>query len=113
MLKSSTITEGASLLRGMRPVHPGEVLRCEYLEPLALSASALARALGVPTNRVTALIHETRGMTAETALLLSKYFRTSAEFWLNMQRSFDLRTAEQNKQLTRKLAKVKPHKSAA
>ena len=114
MLKSSTTTDRVeSLLRGMRPVHPGEILRFEYLEPLSISASALARALGVPPNRITSLVNETRAVTAETALLLAKYFRTSAELWLNLQRAYDLRTAQRDKGLAQKLAKVKPHSRAA
>jgi antitoxin HigA-1 len=97
----------------MRPIHPGEILRHEYLQPLELSASELAQALGIPTNRITAVLNETRAVTAATALLLSRYFRTSAEFWLNLQRSYDLRTAERDRTLARRLAKVKPRKLAA
>lgn len=78
----------------MRPVHPGEVLREEYLQPLAMSSSALAAKLHVPTNRITSIVNETRSVTADTALRLARYFRTSPEFWLNLQGIFDLRSAE-------------------
>ena len=78
---------------GMRPVHPGEIL-AEELEELGLSANALANALAVPTNRITAILKSQRGVTADTALRLSRYFGTSPQLWLNLQKTFELRTAE-------------------
>ena len=78
---------------GMGPVHPGEILRDE-LEELGLSASALASELAVPTNRVTAILNGQRGITADTALRLSRYFGTSPQLWLNLQKTFELRLAE-------------------
>lgn len=78
----------------MRPVHPGEVLREEYLDPLGMSSRSLAAALGVPANRVTSIVNESRSVSADTALRLARYFGTSAEFWLNLQMMFDLRSAE-------------------
>ena len=78
---------------GMRPVHPGEILRDE-LDELGMSASALASELAVPTNRVTAILNGQRGITADTALRLSRYFGTSAQLWLNLQKTFELRQAE-------------------
>jgi addiction module HigA family antidote len=78
----------------MRPIHPGEVLKGE-MEELGLSARQLALALHVPTNRVTALLNETRALTADTALRLARYFGTSPEFWLNLQTAYDLRRAQQ------------------
>jgi addiction module HigA family antidote len=80
----------------MRPVHPGEVLREEYLGPLAMSANALALALGVPTNRITLLLREARAVTADTALRLGRYFGTTPEFWLTLQSNYDLRVAERD-----------------
>jgi antitoxin HigA-1 len=74
------------------PVSPGEVLRAEFLEPLGLSAGALARAIGVPRNRLTG-INGKRRVTADTALRLGIYFGTSAEFWLSLQASHDLKRA--------------------
>jgi addiction module HigA family antidote len=78
----------------MRPIHPGEVLKGE-METLGLSARQLAMALGVPTNRVTAIVHETRALTADTALRLARYFGTSPEFWLNLQSAYELCRAQQ------------------
>ena len=75
------------------PVTPGEVLCLEFMEPAGLSARALAKAICVPANRITAILHGTRGITADTALLLGKYFRTSAEFWMHLQTAHDLETA--------------------
>ena len=82
-----------SVNNGMRPVHPGEILG-EELEELGMSASALAAALGVPTNRITAILKGQRGITADTALRLSRYLGASAQLWLNLQKSFELRVAE-------------------
>ena len=78
---------------GMRPVHPGEIL-AEELHELGMSANALAKALGVPANRITAILNGQRGITADTALRLSRYFGTTPQFWLNLQQGFELRTAE-------------------
>ena len=78
---------------GMRPVHPGEILSGE-LDELGLSANALAKSLGVPTNRITAILNGQRGVTADTALRLSRYFGTTPQFWLNLQQTFELRVAE-------------------
>jgi addiction module HigA family antidote len=78
----------------MRPIHPGEILREEYLVPLGLSANALAHTLGVPTNRISAIVAGKRSVTADTALRLARALKTSPELWLNLQQAFDLRTAE-------------------
>ena len=78
----------------MRPIHPGEILREEYLVPLGLTANALAGALGVPANRITMLVREARSITADTALRLARYFRTTPELWLTLQAQYDLRVAE-------------------
>ena len=82
-----------SATNGMRPVHPGEILG-EELEELGLSANALAKALDVPTNRVTAILKGQRGITADTALRLSRYFGATPQLWLNLQKAFELRVAE-------------------
>ena len=76
-----------STSNGMRPVHPGEILG-EELEKLGLSANALAKALDVPTNRVTAILKGQRGITADTALRLSRYFGTTPQLWQNLQKAF-------------------------
>lgn len=79
---------------GMRPVHPGEILREEFMEPLDLSANALAKALHVTPARINDIARERRGITADTALRLARYFGGDAQSWLNLQTAFDLRTAE-------------------
>jgi len=79
----------------MRPIHPGEVLREEYLIPLDMSAHALAMALHVPAPRINEIVRETRAVTPDTALRLARFFNTTAEFWMNLQSAYDLRKAEQ------------------
>ena len=77
----------------MRPVHPGEILR-EEIETLGLSANALSKALGVPVNRVTTILNGQRGVSADTALRLARYFGTTPQLWLNLQQTWELRRAE-------------------
>ena len=77
----------------MRPVRPGEILR-EELRALDLSANALSKALDVPVNRITAILNGQRGVTADTALRLARYFGTTPSVWLNLQQTYDLRRAE-------------------
>lgn len=74
--------------------HPGEVLREEFMRPLGLSASALALALRAPANRINDIARERRGVTADTALRLSRYFGTTPEFWLNLQTAYELSLAQ-------------------
>jgi addiction module HigA family antidote len=76
------------------PVHPGDVLRHDFLEPLGLSAHALAMALRVPPNRISTILARDRAVTAETALRLSRHFGTSPGFWLNLQQAYELDVAE-------------------
>ena len=77
----------------MRPVHPGEILRDE-LDALSLTAKALADALGVPVNRVTMILNGQRGVSADTALRLARYFGTTPQLWMNLQKTWELRQAE-------------------
>lgn len=79
---------------GMRPIHPGEILRDDYLVPLGLSARALAKALHVPAPRINDIVRERRGITADTALRLARHFGGDARSWLNLQAAYDLRLAE-------------------
>ena len=79
---------------GMRPVHPGEILREDYLAPLNMSASALAKALHVTPARINDIVRERRGVTADTALRLARYFGGDAQSWLNLQSAYELRSAE-------------------
>ncbi len=75
-------------------VHPGEVLRADFLEPMGLTAHALALALRVPANRISAILAGRRAVTADTALRLARHFGVSAGFWLNLQKAYELETAE-------------------
>lgn len=79
---------------GMRPVHPGEILREDFLEPLGLSATALAKALHVTPARINDIVRERRGVTADTALRLARYFGGDPQSWMNLQSMYDLRKAE-------------------
>ncbi len=79
----------------MRPIHPGEVLK-EELAGLGVSANAFARALAVPTNRITSILNEQRAVTADTALRLARYFGTTPEFWKNLQTAYDVKIARRS-----------------
>jgi antitoxin HigA-1 len=98
-------------VRRLPPLHAGEVLREEFLLPLKLSPYALAKALGVPRTRVERLVREETALTADIALRLSRYFGTTAEFWMNLQAAYELETAKQS--LASKLAKITPRPSRA
>ena len=96
---------------GMRPVHPGEILR-EELEELSLSANTLAEKLDVAVSRITEILRERRGVTADTALRLARYFGTTPQVWINLQKEYELRTAEIL--VGRKIvASVKPRREVA
>ena len=96
---------------GMRPVHPGEILR-EELDTLGMSANARAKALGVPANRITMILNGQRGVSADTALRLARYFGTTPQLWLNLQKTWELRRAEV--ETGREIAeRVTPRQSAA
>lgn len=78
------------MAKRLAPVHPGEVLLEEFLEPMALSQYRLAKDIHVPPRRINEIVHGTRGVSADTALRLARYFGTSERFWLNLQAQFDL-----------------------
>ena len=80
------------------PIHPGEILREEFMKPRGLSQNALARALNVPPRRINEIVLEKRAITADTALRLARYFGTSAEMWTGLQADYDLRQARYEKQ---------------
>ncbi|MBD1399335.1 HigA family addiction module antitoxin [Pelovirga terrestris] len=82
-------------MNNMRPVHPGEIIREEYLIPLGMSANALATALRVSAPRINDIVREKRGISVDTALRLARYFNTTAQFWMNLQTSYDLKVAQQ------------------
>ena len=88
------------------PLHPGEILREEFMEPLNLTAYALAKACHVPRTRIERIAREEIGITADTALRLARYFKTTPQFWLNLQSDYDLRTAQ--RELAKTLQKIEP-----
>ena len=85
------------ITNGMRPIHPGEILREDYLKPLQMSANALSKALRVPAGRVNDIVLERRGVTPDTALRLARYFGGDAQSWLNLQQTYDLKVAQKQK----------------
>ncbi len=89
------------------PVHPGEILNEEFLMPLSVSQYRLAKSLGVDPRRIHAIVHGERAVTAETALLLARFFGNGAAFWMGLQNQYDLETAEDR--LEDKLATVQPY----
>ena len=98
---------------GMRPIHPGEILREEFLVPLGLSASALAVALGVPANRVSSVVAGKRSVTADTALRLARCLGSTPEFWMNLQQQYDLRVAQVvGRESLRRVRRIKPGAAA-
>jgi antitoxin HigA-1 len=108
LLTTTELLENAMPKNGMRPVHPGEILREDYLKPLALTANALAKQLGVPASRINDIVLERRGITADTALRLTRYFGGDAATWLNLQAMYDLKIAEKQSAKTID-AVIKPH----
>lgn len=99
------------MAKKLPPMHPGEVLREEFLIPLSLSAGALAKVCGVPRTRIERIANEETAITADTALRLSKALNTSAQLWLNLQNAHDVRVAEAS--LASELNKIKPVVDAA
>jgi addiction module HigA family antidote len=93
------------------PMHPGEMLREEFLKPLGLTPYRVAKACGVPRTRIERIAREELGITADTALRLAKFFGTTAGFWLNLQRRYDLEVAE--KAIAKELAAIEAYKQKA
>lgn len=93
------------------PIHPGEILREEYLKPLEMSAGALSRQLGVPRTRIERVVSEVTPITPDTALRLARFFGTTAKFWLNMQAGYDLSKAEQS--VAKELDAIEPLRAAS
>lgn len=79
---------------GLPPVHPGEILKEEFLKPLGMSVNALAKALDIPTSRLNDIVLERRGITADTALRLARYFGGDAQSWMNLQSTYELKIAD-------------------
>ena len=82
-------------MKKMRPIHPGEILLEEFLNPMGISQYRLAKDTSVPARRINEIVHGARAVTADTALRLGRYFGTSAQFWLNLQTHFDLEVQEE------------------
>jgi antitoxin HigA-1 len=99
------------MTKKLAPLHPGEVLREEFLIPLGMSSGALAKVCGVPRTRIERLANEQTGVTADTALRLAKAFGTSPDVWLNLQNDFDVQTAK--RQIGKALDKIAPVVTAA
>ena len=100
---------------GMRPIHPGEILLEDYLKPLGMSVNALSKELYVPAQRQNEIVRERRGVTADTAMRLARYFGTTEQFWLNLQTDYDLRRAraEKSDQINKLITPRKPDHEAA
>lgn len=94
------------MAKKLAPLHPGEVLREEFLVPLKLSAGALAKTCGLPRTRIERITAETTGITADTALRLSKALGTSAQLWMNLQNRYDVEVAK--RAIGKKLDKIEP-----
>jgi len=92
------------------PIHPGELLSTEFLEPMGITAHALSLAIGVPATRIHAIVHGKRGITADTALRLSRFFGLTENFWLNVQARYDLLTTRVA--IAPDLARITPHSVA-
>jgi antitoxin HigA-1 len=97
-------------MKRLPPLHPGEMLREEFLVPFKLTPYALAKACGVPRTRIERIVREEMGITADTALRLAKFFGNSVEFWLNLQASYDVETAR--RKIGKGLEKIEPVKAA-
>ena len=93
-------------MRKLSPIHPGEVLGEEFMRPMSIRQSRLAREIGVPAPRINAIVQGKRSISADTALRLARALGTSPDFWLNLQKRFELRTAEI--ELGAKLKAIKP-----
>ena len=88
--RSSTTTKRSSRAKVQKPIHPGEVLLEDFLNPMEVTQYRLAKGTGVPRRRINEIVHGVRGITADTALRLARFFGTSEQFWLNLQNRYDL-----------------------
>ena len=106
MSNSSTITETDL----MEPIHPGEILMEDFIEGFGITQNKLAVSIGVPPRRINEIVHGKRGITADTAIRLARYFSTSEEFWMNLQSNYELRL--ERRALCDKVAAITPLKTA-
>lgn len=93
--------------RKLPPIHPGEILREDYMNPLGLTMNQLALGLRVPATRIAEIVHERRSISADTAIRLARYFNTTPRFWLNLQAAYDLEVVE-DRELSRINSEVQP-----
>lgn len=91
-------------------IHPGEILRVEFLAPMKITSYQLAKCLQIPVPRIHDIVLEKRGITADTAIRLARYFGTTEEFWMNLQTSFEVRRAKAR--LTRSIHRIAPYKKS-
>ncbi len=91
------LKKGSEMPQSIQPVHPGEILKLEFLEPMSITQYQLAKQTNMPHSRVTAIIRQKRSIAADTAVRLSAFFGTTPGFWLNLQNAFDLAVAPQEK----------------
>src|SRR5438132_861552 len=99
MSKSLTTTKEARAPgkdKLLPPIHAGEILREEFMKPLGMSINQLARDLRVPVTRMSEIVNERRGITADTALRLARYFNNSVQFWMNLQKAYEIEVAERS-----------------
>ena len=97
-------------MKELNSVHPGEILKHDFMEPFGFSSAALAKAIGVMPARINEIVRGRRGVTAETALRLARYFGTDAQSWMNLQHTYELEIAEQT--IGREVASISPLKVA-
>ncbi|MGN7862258.1 HigA family addiction module antitoxin [Microbacterium sp. 22303] len=106
MSNSSTITEADAI----EPIHPGEILMEDFIEGFGITQNKLAVSIGVPPRRINEIVHGKRGITADTAIRLARYFSTSEEFWMNLQTNYELRL--ERRALRDKVAAITPLQAA-
>lgn len=105
------MSDELKIIATLPPMHPGEMLREEFLAPLGLSAGRVARACGVPRTRIERIVREELGISGDTAVRLGKFFKTSPEFWMNMQTRYELLTAQ--RKAADALARIEPFEPRA
>lgn len=105
------MTDELKIVATLPPMHPGEMLREEFLEPLGLSAGRVAKACGVPRTRIERIIREELGISGDTAVRLGKFFKTSPEFWMNLQTRYEVLMAQ--RKVADALANIEPYEPRA
>lgn len=99
------------MAKKLKPIHPGEILREEFMLPMGISSNALARAVGVTPARINEIVRERRGITADTALRLARFFGTDVQSWMNLQSHYDIECAQA--EVGRSLTLIKPFKATS